>query len=128
MADIDTVDCAKLLKPAQIRALKAVFLAKNISAGLKTARVARRTFYFWIANDKTFCDALDESRKTLLTKGKIEIEGLLYDAINQLGEGLESDDIEIRLRAAKEIINTVIKFKTLNIEEKINKILLRLGE
>lgn len=97
------------LTKKQIQSIPIIISAKNINEGVKKAKIGRSTYYTWLSNPQ-YKEKIEIFRKIMLNDSINELKQSSQEAVNVLKNLLESKSETIRLRSAKYIIDTIIKY------------------
>ena len=102
--------------------------APSIEEGCKSAKVARATVYEWLKSE-TFRNELKRHREEIVTGALETLKANVSKATEALVGLLESENESIRHRAAKDVIEFVVKTtENENLEERIEALEERLKE
>lgn len=117
--EAETHGLAELTRRQQ-KALAAVMAAKTVDAGLKVAKVSRKTFYTWLKQEH-FKSAYDKARSELLEDALHNLRGHLTAACDTLASLLATHQPSpTRLRAAIEIIGIIVRSdQSIELEKRI---------
>ena len=97
----------KVLKEQQMLAIPHILAGKSDAQVAEAAGVARETVNRWRNHDKAFQDELSQSRVAQVNAQVIALSSVNTKAIEVMEELLDSDDEQIRMRAAMHLLKTV---------------------
>lgn len=89
-----------VLTDRQLGSLPYLVAAPSISEGARRAEVGLRTLYRWM-NDDDFQSELERQRSEAAELAYVELRGLMLKAVHVLGEAMEDESPQVRLRAAQ---------------------------
>jgi ACT domain-containing protein len=107
------------LSAKQIKAIPVILSCRNISEGVKKARISRDTFYEWM-KETAFRDEYNRRQKELVNIALQELKGLTKEAVDALRDLVKSRKENIRLKTAMGIIEKVLK--SIEIEDIRNRL------
>jgi hypothetical protein len=107
------------LTDKQLKSIPLTISAKNVNEGVKKAKIGRSTYYTWLSNPQ-YRKEVESFRKTILCDSISELKQSTQIAVNVLKSLLESKSETIKLRSAKYIIYTVMKY--IEIEDIITRL------
>ena len=94
------------LTPIQSQVLAGLLAGKPIAAVAREHGIHRSTIYAWRRDQPVFILALDQARSRLEASLYDEVQDLVSQSLQVLGELLRSPDDNIRLRVAQTILRT----------------------
>ena len=97
----------KVLKEHQMLAIPHILAGKSDAQVAEAVGVARETVNRWRNHDKDFQDELSQSRVAHIDARVIGLSSVNAKAIEVMEEFLDSDDEQIRMRAAMHLLKTV---------------------
>ena len=116
------------LSDKQLRAIPFLLAAASIEEGCKQAKVGKATVYEWLKNE-TFRDELRRHREDIVTGALETLKANVSKATEALVGLLGSENESIRHRAARDVIEFVVKTtENENLEERIEALEERLKE
>lgn len=114
------------LSPKQLKAIPIILGSKNISEGVKKAKISRDTFYDWY-KEPVFKAEFNRQRQEVIDTATHELKMSAGDAVRTLRELLTSDEDTIRLRTAQILFDNILKFAELqDVQERLANIEARL--
>ncbi len=112
----------KTLAPRQREAIPKILAAKNITEGVKKARIKRETFYSWL-KDPLFKAEFARQRDEIIDLALYELKSTASEAVNVLKSFLNAESESVRFRSATAILEHISKFRELeSIERRIEAI------
>ena len=98
------------LKPKQLLVIEAILRGETISNATKLAGVDRSTYYGWLKDDPEFEAAQNFARHEAAEGIRIQLAGLVNDAVSVVGEIMKDPKMksDVRLRAALAVIRSVL--------------------
>jgi DNA-binding XRE family transcriptional regulator len=97
----------KVLKEQQMLAIPHILAGKSDAQVAEAVGVARETVNRWRNHDRDFQDELSQSRVAHIDARVIGLSSVNAKAIEVMEEFLDSDDEQIRMRAAMHLLKTV---------------------
>ena len=97
----------KVLKEHQMLAIPHILAGKSDAQVAEAVGVARETVNRWRNHDRDFQDELSQSRVAHIDARVIGLSSVNTKAIEVMEEFLDSDDEQIRMRAAMHLLKTV---------------------
>ena len=88
------------LTDRQLGALPYLVASPSISEGARRAEVGLRTLYRWM-DDDDFRRELERRRSEAAELAYVELQGLMLKAVHVLGDAMEDESPQMRLRAAQ---------------------------
>ncbi len=95
------------LTPAQINAVSLLAVGDTLTGAAEKLNVARQTISKWLNQDEDFQIALKEKQAEIFEDEVRRIKGLTARALEVIYEGLEHENIRIRLSAAVKLLSAV---------------------
>ena len=96
------------LTERQLQALPFLVAASSRSEAAKLAAIARTTLYRWM-EDYEFRRELERLRSEAADLTHCELKGLMFKAVQVLGEAMEDANTNVRLRAAQITLSVALK-------------------
>ncbi len=116
------------LSDKQLRVIPHLLAAPSIEEGCKQAKVGKATVYEWLKNE-TFRDELNRHREEIVTGALETLKANVTKATEALVGLLMSENESIRHRAARDVIEFVVKTtENESLEERIEALEERLKE
>jgi len=110
------------LPERQLKAISAVLNSKNISEGVKAAKISRTQFYEWMRNPD-FKAEFKRQRNELIDLALHELKISTAEAVGVLRKLLTASNEGIRFKTATAIIENVLKsIQIENLEERLSEI------
>lgn len=92
------------LTKRQVTALPHLLRPGPITQQARNAGIARNTLYRWL-EDPNFRECLERLREETLRFSQSEFQAITLKAVDAIEDALESDDIRVRLQAARIVMN-----------------------
>ena len=92
------------LTQRQVTALPHLLRPGPIAAQARNAGIARNTLYRWL-EDPNFRECLERLREETLRFSQSEFQAITLKAVDAIEDALDSDDMSIRLQAARIVMN-----------------------
>ncbi len=92
------------LTQRQVTALPHLLRPGPIAAQARNAGISRNTLYRWL-EDPNFRECLERLREETLRFSQSEFQAITLKAVDAIEDALDSDDMSIRLRAARIVMN-----------------------
>ena len=96
------------LSDRQLGALPYLVAAPSASEGARRAQVGLRTLYRWM-DDDDFRRELERRRSEAAELAYVELRGLMLKAVHVLGDAMEDEIPQVRLRAAQTALSVGLK-------------------
>ena len=110
------------LTARQLRLITFILSTASIEAASKEAKIGRATVYRWL-KEKHFREKLEQKRQELFEEGLSRLKAATDKASQRLIELLDSNNVNIRRLAAKDILSFALKaIETQNLEDRIDRI------
>ena len=116
------------LTDRQFAAIPHLLASKSLEEGCRQAKVARNTVYGWL-RDEAFQTELKQQREKIVEAGLETLKAHVSKATEVIVGLLESENESIRHRAARDVIEFVVKTtENESLEERIDVLESRLKE
>jgi transposase-like protein len=111
-----------MLSIKQVNFIKAYLKGGEVNKACESAGISKTTFYNWINEEGEFKKKFQEIKKQV-EKDLIEgFNSLIPDVFNVLKSELNNQNAYIRLKAVQLILDSFYKFKSFDLEERLEKI------
>ena len=97
------------LTPCQVRALPYFASAPSVSAGARSAQIARRTFH-WM-EDPLFRGEVERLRRETAALAQTELEGLMLQSVLTLADAMNSPNEFVRVSAARSAASIFLRIR-----------------
>ncbi len=97
-------DFTENLTQRQIAALPRLLEPGPITMQARNAGISRNTLYRWL-EDENFRECLERMREETLRYSQSEFQAITLKAVEAIEDALDSNDIRIRLQAARIVMN-----------------------
>jgi len=101
-------NAATVLSERQLLTLPYLVGAPSLTEAAKLADVGRTTIYRWM-EDYEFPQELERLRSEAAELAHCELKGLMFKAVQVLGEAMEDTNTNVRLRAAQITLSVALK-------------------
>lgn len=103
-----------MLSAKQNKCIQYVLTTKSYKEAIQKADVKEATFYQWLRENQEFKDELSQRINEVNEAAMNQIIKLTNEAVRTLADAMDKDqDINVRLRAAKIVLENNMKYKDL---------------
>lgn len=93
-----------------------------INKACEEVKISKGTFFNWIKNNEEFKNRIEEIKKQVEENLIDGIRDLIPEAFNVLKSELNNQNAYIRLKAVQLILDSFYRFKSFDLEERLEKI------
>ena len=106
------------LTSKQLKAIPIILASATVTDGMRKANLKPSTFYLWSRHNLAFKAEYERQRDEAVSLALGDLKGLASKAVTALRKLLDSEQENIRLKTATEILNNISKFMEYDLLDK----------